>query len=135
MMPYVNFTVVHLSTFAKRFIDSGKSQFDETPKTRCITIQDYVNLYTGPEADIHFRYSIIINLIFVTFTHGVALPILFPIALFTLFNFYVTERYLFAYFYKKPPLFDNEMNARALGLLQYAPVMMILFGYWHISNR
>jgi hypothetical protein len=50
-------------------------------------------------------------------------------------NFYITERYLFANFYKKPPLFDNAMNARALSLIQYAPVMMALFGYWHMGNH
>jgi len=83
----------------------------------------------------HYRYSAILNVVFSTFTHGLALPILFPIAAFAMFNFYICEKYFFAYFYRKPPLFDNKMNERALILLSYAPIFMLAFGYWQLGNR
>ena len=92
-------------------------------------------MYSGPEVEIHYRYSAILNVVFSTFTHGMALPILFPIAAFAMFNFYVCEKYFFAYFYRKPPLFDNKMNERALVMLAYAPVFLLAFGYWKLGNR
>ena len=30
---------------------------------------------------------------------------------------------------------DNKLNARALQILQVAPVMMVFFGYWQLGNR
>ena len=46
----------------------------------------------------------------VAFTHGVALPMLFPVALFGLVNNYFTERILLAYYYRQPPMLDNRIN-------------------------
>lgn len=40
-----------------------------------------------------------LNTVFVTFMFGPALPILFPIALFTFSNLFVMERILVAYYY------------------------------------
>ena len=60
---------------------------------------------------------------------------LFPIALFGIFNIYVIERLQFAYFYREPPTFDNKLNDRALKLLFYAPLLMIINGYWLLTNR
>jgi hypothetical protein len=78
----------------------------------------------------HIRYSFVFNTIFVTFTFGLALPILFPITFFTMINMYVSERYLFAYYYRKPPMFGMNMNDGALKILTYAPFLMIGLGYW-----
>jgi len=30
---------------------------------------------------------------------------------------------------------DNNLNDRALKILHYAPVMMMIFGYWYLGNR
>ena len=76
-----------------------------------------MNLYAGPEAELHFKYSAIMNSIFITFSFGLVIPILFPITLFTLVNFYITERYSFAYVYRKPPMFGNRLNDAALSIL------------------
>ena len=58
----------------------------------------------------YWKYSNSINIVMVAFTHGVALPMLFPIALFGLINNYFTERILLAYYYKQPPMLDNRIN-------------------------
>ena len=63
------------------------------------------------------------------------MPILFPITFFTLINMYVSERFLFAYYYRKPPVFGGGMNDGALKILTYAPWFMICFGYWQLGNR
>lgn len=135
MTPWINIMALVSIKWPLRFLDSGCSFRKAEPNTRLKTIQDYVQLYSGPEVEMHYRYSAILNVIFSTFTHGLALPILFPIAAFAMFNFYVCEKYFFAYFYRKPPLFDNKMNERALMMCAYAPIFLVIFGYWQLGNR
>jgi hypothetical protein len=48
---------------------------------------------------------------------------------------YITERFQFVYFYREPPVIDNQLNDRALSILMYAPVIMLFFGYWMMGNR
>jgi len=74
-------------------------------------------------------------LVFVAFTHGIAIPILWPICLFGIFNNYFFERIALAYYYKQPPLFDNRLNSKALSILQLPPVIMLILGYWYLGNR
>ena len=100
-----------------------------------ITIQQYLNLYCGPEVTLHIRYANALNQIFVAFTYGIALPMLFPICLIGLINMYITERYLIVYYYKAPPMIDNQLNDRALQILMSAPVFMVCMGYWMLGNR
>jgi len=80
------------------------------PNTKLKTINEFVQRYGGPEIDMHTRYSVILNLVCTTFMHGIALPILFPITLFGIANKYFTETILFAYYFKAPPLYDNQLN-------------------------
>lgn len=132
-MPYITFVIAYSIKFFSRCFD--KCNLPEGYKTNRVTIQQYITLYSGPDVVIHFRYANIMNQIFVSFTHGLAIPLLFPIALLGIINMYVVERLQFAYFYKQPPLMDNSLNDRALKILHYAPVAMMLFGYWQFGNR
>lgn len=83
----------------------------------------------------HFKYATILNTIYVTFMYGYALPMLFPIAAFTFLNIYIAERYLITYFYQKPPVYDEKLNSAAIGTLKWAPLTMMLFGQWIMSNK
>ena len=57
------------------------------------------------------------NMIYVTFTHGLAFPVLFPIALFGIFNMYLLERLLMAYYYRQPPMLDGRLDTWSLYFL------------------
>jgi hypothetical protein len=50
------------------------------PKTHCKSIQSYLDIYGGQEFSVHYRYSNMLNIFFITMTYGTALPLLFPIA-------------------------------------------------------
>lgn len=76
-----------------------------------------------------------LNFIYVTFTHGLALPLLFPIALFGMINQFCLERVLLAKYYRQPPLFDGRLNKQALNAMGFAPIVMMMFGYWYLGNR
>lgn len=78
------------------------------------TVQQYIENVAGPEVQLEIQYSYIFVTIFTTFTFGLAIPILFPIALFSLINLYISNRIMLAYFYRKPPMFAGGMNIEAL---------------------
>jgi hypothetical protein len=82
----------------------------------------------------HFRYSSVLMQVFVAFTHGLAIPMLFPITILGILNSYIAEKLQFAYFYKQPPLLDNELNYQALTLLIYAPIIFLMKSYWLLGN-
>ena len=120
-----------------RGLDQGFSTYlcckpDKT--TKCKTIQEYVNLYAGPQHVMSYKYSALLTTVCVTFMYGVALPELFPIAAFTYFNYYVVEKFLITYWYQRPPVYDDKLNKTALELMSAAPILMLFFGYWCLGN-
>ena len=102
LMPLINFILDYIVIYIKRKLDSGFcSCFNKEKKaTKKTTIQQYLHLYSGPDIAINYRYSIILNMVFVTFTHGVALPILFPLCFIGMSIIYILESLLLAHFYK-----------------------------------
>jgi hypothetical protein len=97
-------------------------------------MQTYIDIYSGPEYLIHFKYSGILNVTFVTMMYGIGQPILFPIAFVSYFILYSIERVLIAYFYQQPPTFDEKMTKNALSTLRFATIFYLFFGYWQLSN-
>jgi len=131
---YIDWVVYLITNWLYRSLDGGifcccrKS-------TKCVTQQQYITLYSGPEHLMFYKYSTILNTVFVTFMYGLALPILFPIAAFTFFNLYIVERILITYYHPKPPMYDDRLNKAAIQLLRWAPIFMLFFGYWCIGNK
>jgi hypothetical protein len=46
----------------------------------------YKKLWGGSDYFIHFKYSQVLNVVYITFIYGLGMPLLFPIAAFNLFN-------------------------------------------------
>lgn len=67
--------------------------------------------------------------------YGVGMPILFPIAAVSYFVFWLVERYQVAYTYPMPPAMDDRMVQNALSILSYAPILLLINGYWMLSNK
>ena len=110
-----------------------KSCNDEV--THKTTIQQYVEIYSGPVFFIHYKYSSILNITFVTMMYGVGLPVLFPIAALSMAVLYLVEKYMIFYVYRQPPMYDQQLNNNVLTLMTYAPLMLLAFGYWMLSSR
>ena len=58
----------------------------------------------------HFKYSELLNIIYVTFMFGIAMPVLFPIAFISILILYIMERLKITYYYRKPPMYDHKLN-------------------------
>ena len=116
-----------------RILDKGFSLSQYTTKMR--TIQQYINLYSGPEYLIHFKYSRTLNIVFVAFMYGLTLPWIFPIWLVSLIIDYIVEKLCIVYYYKDPPSYDNKLNLTAISIMKWAPLLMFATNFWMFSNR
>jgi hypothetical protein len=132
-MPAIEFCGFFGMRTAFRLLDSGFKCKKYATKKK--TIQQYVNLYSGPEYMMHFKYAAMLNVIFVTFMYGLAVPLLFPIAMIFFAVSWIVERLALAYSYRMPPMFDDVLNKSAIGSLKAAPIFMMIFGFWVFGNE
>jgi len=116
----------------KRLLDYVKR--GKGTKTSTKTIQAYINLYAGPEYFLHAKYSSILTITFITMIYGAGMPMLFPIASAALFSLFIVEKYCIYYIYKAPPAYDEKLNTKALKVLSFAPLMLLSFGFWILTN-
>eukprot|EP00347_Sterkiella_histriomuscorum_P007945 403346963 len=131
--PIADFLIFYSLRTVLRCLDRGCSCNKD--KTKCKSVQGYVNLYSGPDYMMHFKYSAMLNMTFVTFMYGLALPLLFPIACSYFIIHYTVERLCLTYYFKKPPMFDEKLNKSVLNTMKWAPVFMMLFSYWVMGNK
>ena len=67
--------------------------------------------------------------------YGVGMPILFPIAGLSYFIFWLVERYQIAFTYPMPPALDDRLTKNAIKLLLWSPLLLLMNGYWMLSNK
>ena len=91
-------------------------------------------MYSGPDFVIHYKYSFVMNVSFCAFLFGPCMPILFPIAWFAVFLQYTMERLMMAYSYRKPVMYDSEINRNCLRMLSLGPIVYIFSAAWTFSN-
>lgn len=91
-------------------------------------------MYSGPIYYMHYKYSSIMTISFITFIYGFGMPILFPIACVSFLVLYLVEKLLLFYGYRLPPMYDERLSQDVLNKLQFAPVLYLVFGYWMASN-
>ena len=111
-----------------------RDYFEVGKVTNKVTIQQYVDLYAGPDFMIYSQYSFALVIIYTTFLYGLFMPILFIICFIGLFNMQLVDNLALTYYYQKPPMYDGALNDKAYNILVMAPCSMFLFGYWAMSN-
>ena len=102
LWPIIEFFVFFGIRWLYRFTDKGMRKVCKKKQS----VQDSVELEAGPTYAIHYKYSYIMNTIFITFMFGAGIPILFPIALAAFLVLYIMERLLLARSYRHPNFFD-----------------------------
>lgn len=108
--PLAEFIVFWLIRQLKRMIDQRSLCPCDITKTRAKTIVQFETLYSGPAFFVHYRIAFVVNIVFIAFLYGPAMPILFPIALLGLSLNYISERLRMAYSYSKPPMYDSRLS-------------------------
>eukprot|EP00117_Sycon_ciliatum_P041124 scpid37102/ scgid30137/ len=133
VMPAVQFGIAFAQKLVFQWMDRGFTcNYSKTKKN---TIQSYINLYSGPEYMMHVKYSGMMNVLFVCFMYGLAIPALFPISLLAFTVLYLVEKYTITYFFRKPPMFDEKLNESSISKMKWAPIFMMFFGFWCLSNK
>ena len=109
---------ISLQRIKKMKDQNWKLLTDDLPsKTKCTSVQQYYKLYAGPKYQIHFKVASVQLTVLIAFFFGPGIPILFPIALLKLVFFYLTQRYMLAYHYRKPPQLSNQLNNDLINVL------------------
>ena len=86
--PILEFVGFFAMRLAYRLMDSCTLNKYET-KTK--SIQAYLDIRCGPAYLMHFKYSSILNIVFITFMFGFGIPELFPIAAISFWIIYFLE--------------------------------------------
>jgi hypothetical protein len=70
-----------------------------------------------------------------TMFFGMALPILYPIALVALIIFYHVDIYMLHRCYRMPPTFDEVLNQGTLDMLTRSSILCNIMSIWQINNN
>jgi len=132
--PIIEFVIFGLFRWLARALDQKNFFVNRPDTTRLKTIQAYVEMYSGPEFLFHWKYAYILNVAAVTFIFGPILPVLFPIALMSFVVLLVVERLMLAYSYKRPPMYDSEVNRTTIHILKVLPFCYLFSAAWAYSN-
>jgi len=133
ILPYVGLVSGFAVPKLKRLLDN---KFSGNPYiTKKTSMAAYKDLYSGQDYVIHFKYSGVLNIVYITMMYGMGMPILFVLAAFNFFNQWVCERMIVAYQMKLPPALDDKLTTNCISMLKLAPIMLLFNGYWMMSNR
>ena len=136
ILPWIKLAIISFVKCTKRIKDSGCcSKTLLIPNTKSRTPEHFIDSRVGPEVKLDLQYSFILMMIFTTFVHGMALPLLFPITAFAMINVYASEKILFAYIYRKPKLYGINLNNSTIEIMTWCPYLSLCFTYWMIGNR
>lgn len=94
--------------FLFRCLDRGCRFKSDT--TKSTSIQGYINTYQGPIYFMHYKYSSILTISYITFLYGFGMPVLFPIAMLSFLVLYVVEKFMLFYGYVMPPMYDERLS-------------------------
>jgi len=132
-MPYINLVKELVLFKLITCLDSGcgRNRF----KTKKITMQQYISVWTGKEWQIHFKYSDAMNITFLAMLYGLSMPIMFPMAAIIISNQRLAERSQVTYTMRQPPAMDNLLSKSVLGIMKYAPLCMLFNGFWLLDNK
>lgn len=132
-LPFISVTLAHLVPYLKQRYDNRGT--GDPFVTRSTTIAWYKWFNGGSEYMIHFKYSDALNVTYVALTYGLAMPILFPIAAITLKLQQTFEKVAIAWCARMPPAMDNALNNNALSMVTFAPMFLLMNGFWLIDNK
>lgn len=133
VVPWITVFMAFFVPFVKKLLDT-KCSLRPFPTKKTGTAA-FTSLYSGPDYIIHFKYSGVVNVVYVTMMYGVGMPILFPIAAVNLFTQWICERITLAHIVVLPPALDQKLTVNAISLLKWAPMLLLFNGYWMISNK
>lgn len=81
-----------------------------------------------------FRYSQVLNQVYVTMMYSAGIPLLYPVSMISFFMTYWVDKYLFIRYYKNPPQYTMAMAERTVSLMRYSLAIHFIIGFLMLSN-
>jgi hypothetical protein len=131
--PLIEFTIFYALRLIFRLKDSSCTL--NKYKTKSKSIQGYMDIHNGPKFEMYFKYSSILNIVFVTFMYGYGIPVLFPIALLSFIIIFIVEKAQLYYSNQAPPFYDERLPQKVFSIMKWAPSFYLGFGYWMASSK
>ena len=104
-------------------------------RDRLRTQHELNQLYIGPELDIAGKTAIALNIIFTCFLYSGGIPLLNIICFVSLFLIYWIEKFLIVNYYRKPPVYSNEINDRLQAIMPYAILLHCGFSLYMYGSE
>lgn len=108
--PIVEFLLFWFVRLIPRCLDQKSCCPRSLHRTNSRTVQDFVEIYSGPEFEQMERITDMVVMVWVCFLFGPGQPILFWLALLYFSLQYTVDRLMMAYSYRRPPMLDNTLN-------------------------
>lgn len=129
IIPWVGLMTAKMVPWLKRKRNGG-----DPYKTKSTSMAGFKAIWSGGDYVIHFKYSGMMNIAYVTMMYGLGMPALFPIAAINYFNQYVAERMIVAWHMKAPAALDDTLTQNCIESLRFAPLLFLVNGCWMLSN-
>jgi len=127
-MPPMEFCGFYAMRTTFRLLDRSFSS--DTSKTKKRNNQQYIDLYSGPDYLIHFRYSTLLLHSSICMIYGTACPSLYLIALLAFVILHINERLAICYSYRQPAAIDDRLTNSCLNIMQTIPAISLMFVWW-----
>jgi len=73
-------------------------------------------------------------MVFIIMLYSTSMPILYLAGVLMCLFAYWSDKILFLRYYRKPPVYGDDLATRSMSILKYAIVLHLLFGFYMISN-
>ena len=134
IMPAIEFLMHWFRRYVKRAWDQRSLFPGDYSSTRCKSVQEFTDLYSGADFHVHMKYSYILSVVYIAFIFGPLMPILFVSSTASLLCLYTVEKLAMSFSYKKPPMYDHKITDYVLRMLIYAPILYAISSIWVFSN-
>ena len=94
---------------------------------------DYEKMYIGPVFNLQIREAQLMSLVFLTMTFGAGMPLVYFIAVVTVFVSFWVDLYLLINFYSLTNQFTKHLSASTVGVLPWAVIVHLLFAFFFYS--
>ena len=103
--------------------------------TKSASARRYAYLNSGIEHEIYEKYPRLMLLIFMSAMYSFGMPVINILNIVSLIIGYIFEKIIVAWYFRKPPLYDDTLNRNTVYYMKWASLIYCGFAYWMVTNR
>lgn len=103
-------------------------------RTKQIFQSDYEQMYMGPELLFEYRYSTLLNMVYISLMYGTGMPVLYFFGSVTFFLSYWIDKWTLLRIYQTPPRYNKDLMKTTREWMNIAVLLHFVFGFWMYSN-